>query len=158
MVWRNLSNKEKAYTTLIIFLAISIAFWFYGDDFSNWASNNNPWLVMVVSIILNPAYAFLIYALYREYEFRGVLAGLLISIALDIVSLPHSISKIGILPSAGPLHAYTDTLFYKILGTNFPGAVGTFMLHVILPSLIVYLALRIIRRTSSFNHILKEAI
>lgn len=159
---KNLDNKQKAYGTLIVLVVISLIFWFFSDIFSTWAATSNAFLVMIVSILLNPAYILLIYWLYTQYSFRGIFSGILISIGIDIISLTHSISKAGTLPlssEAYPLYGYADTTLYKIIshliGSN-PAA--AFILYVIIPGLLFYIALRIIRRTASFNRILKQAM
>jgi hypothetical protein len=159
---KHLDNKKKAYGTLIVFAILALAFWYFSDTFSLWASQTNTWVVMLVSIILNPAYFVLIYWLFKEYGVRGIFSGILISLGIDIISLTHSISKIGILPTGTeslPLYGYSDTLFYKAI-SQFLGAhpFVVFILYVVIPVLLVYLALRVIRRTSSFNRIVKEAM
>ena len=152
------NNKQRAYATLFIIGVVAFAFWWFSDIFSAWAVNANPFLVILVTILIHPEYLFLIYVLYRQYEFRGLFAGILISISLDIISLGHSITRAGGLPSDPVLYTYTDTTFYSLINTWFPGVAGPFIVYVLLSVLLVYLALRIIRRSASFNKIFKEAI
>jgi hypothetical protein len=160
-MFENISNKSRAYLTLVVFAAIAFAFWKYSDAFAAWTMTSNIWLVMVVSIVINPAYIFLIITLYHQYNWRGLLSGLIISIAIDIISLTHSILKAGVLPvdsTASPLYGYADTTFYKLMYDYIHGPTAVFILYVVIPTLLIYLALRIIRKTSSFNKIVKESI
>lgn len=160
-MFKNLDNKEKAYATLIVFLVICVLFWYISDNFALWSSTSNLWLVLLVNILVNPAYAILIYWLYTQYDWRGIISGLLISIAIDIISIPHSISKLGLLPQSNdslPLYGYSDTTFYKLIYHHISGQTGAFILYVVIPIILFYFALRVIRRTSSFNRILKQAI
>jgi hypothetical protein len=154
----NLDNKTRAYGTLILFGILAAVFWYFSDQFADWTSNSNPLLAMIVSIVLNPSYILLIYWLYKEYSFRGIIAGILISISIDIISLAHSIRMTGILPTDSISYSYADTQIYKIMYPMVHSSFGVFFLYVIIPTLFVYLSLRVIRKTSSFNRITKEAI
>jgi len=154
----NLDNKMRAYATLIVIAILSLIFWWYSDIFSAWCVTANPFLVILVTILIHPEYLFLIYFLYKQYSFRGFFSGILISIALDIISLGHSISRAGGLPVDASLFSYTDTSFYTMLKDLFPGVAGPFVVYVVIPVLLVYISLRIIRKTSSFNKIFREAI
>lgn len=158
MVLKNLDNRKRAYLTLGIFVALALIFWYFGDSFSAWISGINPWIALVLNILINPAYLVLIYVLYTEYDGRGIFAGILISLAVDIISLTHSVSKLGGAIPTGPLSGYSDTTFYKILYPLTHSQFAVFFLYVILPSLLVYLAFRIIRRSASFNKIFRESI
>lgn len=158
MIFKNLDNKTKAYGTLIVIVALAGLFWYYSDAFTAWTTTANPWLVLIVSIIINPAYIFLIYTLYKEYNVRGMLAGIFISVAIDVMSLPHSINKAGALPTDAALNGYSDTTFYKVLYNYIHGEIGSIIVYIVLIGIISYLALRIIRRTASFNKIVKQTI
>ena len=154
-------SKIKLYIIFGLFLLISLLYWYFSDSYSLWTSMTNPWLVMVVSIILNPAYAFLIYLLWTQYEFRGIIAGLLISLGVDIVTLSHSIPFNAVLPTdlqATPLYSYSDTLIFKIISPYIQGTLASFILYVIIPLLLFFIALLVIGRVSSFDRIFKEAI
>jgi ABC-type uncharacterized transport system permease subunit len=157
-MFKNLDSKQKAYGTLGLFLILAFVFWQISDQFALWTSTANPWIALIVSIIINPAYAFLIYFLWKEYDFRGLIAGIIISIGVDIISLSHSIVKIGAMPTDPAFFAYADTTFFKIINPYFQGQTATFILYVIIPALLFYLALRIIRRNASFNKIFRESI
>jgi hypothetical protein len=151
-------NKSKAYGTLIAFAIIAGLFWYYSDAFSNWAMQSNPLLAMVASLLLNPSYLFLIFFLFKQYSYRGIAAGLLISFALDIVSLGHSVLKTGELPMDAVSYTYSDTTIYKLIYPAMHNQFAVFFLYVIVPVLLVYLSLRVIRRTSSFNKLTKSVI
>jgi len=158
---KNLDNTQKAYTSLIFFAILSIVYWIFSDSFSNWSMTINPLVALLVGIILNPAYIVLLTFLFNQYSFRGLVAGFLIAISFDIISLGHSILKSGLLPTDGstiPLYTYSDTTIYKLFPAFLQNQVGVFILYVIIPVLLIYLAFRIIRRSASFNRILKEAI
>lgn len=157
-MFKNLDNREKAYGTLILFAVVAYIFYMVSDGFSLWAKTANPWIATMASIILNPAYIVLIIWLWNEYELRGLLAGLLISISVDIMSLGHSIGLNGMLPSDAAFYTYSDTTFFKIITPFFHGKTAVLILYVALPILLVYLALRIIRKNASFNKIFKEAL
>jgi len=158
----NLTNKQKAYGTLLVVIIISVISWYFSDSYSIWTSTASPWLAMLANIILNPAYIILILWLWSEYGWRGVISGFLISIAIDIVSLTHSVLKSGMLPTgitAVPLFGYSDTLIYKeIIKILSAGPVAVFITYVVIPVLLVYISLRIIRRNASFNRLFKELI
>jgi hypothetical protein len=160
--FEDIHNKTKAYLTVLIFLIFSTVFWLISDPFSLWVSKINPWLALIVTILINPAYILLIYWLYSQYKIRGLISGILISLALDIVSLMHSINFSGILPTNSesiPLYGYADTIIYKGLIQFLPvGKITVFLLYIVIPTLIIYLSLRIIRRSTSFNRIVKEAM
>lgn len=157
-LFKNLDNKKKAYFTLIILGLISLAFWYYSDAFALWSSMANPWVAMIANILLNPAYLFLIIWLWDAYQIRGFLSGILISLGVDIISLAHSVHTQGIMPVDTALYSYADTTFYKLIYLYIQGPTAVFIIYVILPVALFYLALRIIRRTASFNKIVKEAI
>jgi len=161
MVFSRLDQKEKAYGTLVIFVAIAFVFYQISDSFSMWLSTMNPWIAMLITIILNPAYVILIYWLYQQYDLRGILAGFLISLAIDIISLTHSITSSGILPTDGtalPLYGYADTTIFKLIAPYINSQFTLIILYIVIPSILMYLALRIIRRNVSFNRIFKESI
>ena len=161
VLFKNLDNKKKVYLILLAFIALSLAFWYYSDIYSSWAQSANPYLVVVINLFINPAYIFLIFVLWEEYDLRGLFAGILISMAIDIISLSHSILHNGILPAgaqASVLYSYADTLIYKIIYPVVNGPVGVFVLYVVIPVTLVYIAFRLIRRTSSFVKIFREAI
>lgn len=158
MVFDKISNRERAYGTLVVIGILAFIFWKMSDSFSNWAATTNPWVAMIASILLNPVYLFLIYVLWKEYKGRGLIAGLLVSLSLDIISMGHSIDIGGLLPANSSLYTYADTTLYKIIYPLINGQTGTFVLYVLLPLALVYIALRVVRRNSSFNKIFKEAI
>ncbi len=160
--FENIHNKTEAYLTLLVFLILSTVFWLISDSFSILVSKMNPLLALVVTILINPAYLLLIYWLYTQYKIRGLISGILISLALDIVSLLHSINFSGTLPlsvESLPLYGYADTIIYKgLIQFLPPGKFTVFLLYIVVPTLIIYLSLLIIRRAKSFNRIMKEAI
>jgi len=155
-------NKTKAYLTLTVFIVLAIIFWVASDAYALWTSQINPALSLIIGIILNPAYLFLIYWLFSEYKWRGLIAGILISIAIDVISMTHSIAQSGILPTsleALPLYGYSDTLIYKGMISFIPtGYFAVFLLYVVIPGLLMFLSLRIIKSAASFNRIVKEAM
>lgn len=154
----NIDSKQKAYGTLVLVAIVSLIFWWFSDSFSIWLMNANPFLAMASSLLLNPSYLVLIYILYKQYSYRGIAAGILIALAIDISSLSHSISRFGIPPTDAALYSYSDTTIYKILPHFMHNQFGVFVLYVVIPTLLVYIALRLLRRTASFNKVVKQAI
>lgn len=154
----NLDSKGQAYMILLVVVAVSIAFWYYSDSYSDWSMHANPWLAMVANLVLNPAYIFLIAYLFSKYSWRGLISGLFISIAVDIASLSHSIRMDAMMPNDAAAYSYADTLLFKIFPSQFHNWFGVFLLYVLVPVLLVYLSFRIIRRTASFNKIFKESL
>ena len=154
------NNKEKAYGTLAAFFIIAFLFWKYSDAFTTWSSSANPLLVTIAYIVLNPAYLVLIWWLYKSYGVKGAVSGVIISISLDIISLSHSILSNGLLPSGiSPLFAYSDTTAYKFLTTFISQSpMAVFILYVIVPTALIWLALFLIKRKSSFNKIVRESL
>jgi len=163
MVFDNLetNNTNRTLTIFIVVGLLSLFYWYISDTFALWTSTTNPLLALIVGILLNPAYIYLIYDLYKSYKLRGIIAGLLISISFDIISLTHSLLKVGLLPTQTeslPLYGYSDLAIYKFMYPIIHGPIGVFLLYVVIPVGLIYLAFATIKRTTSFNRIFRKAL
>lgn len=140
-----MNNRFKAYLVIAVFFAISLTFWFYSDAFALWSKEVNPFVGMVVSLSLHPEYAFVFLAMWLVAKKEGIgvissfFASILFIAAIDIISLAHTVYLNGILPAEPALYPYVDTFIYRVL------PMPTIVLYVIIPTLLVTLALFILR-------------
>ena len=92
MVLQALRNPRQA---ILGFLILAIILFFYSDPLTEFISRQSPFLILILSTFISPIYLFFIYVLYKDYGWRGLIAGFLISTASDLISLPHFLLKSG---------------------------------------------------------------
>jgi hypothetical protein len=166
-------KKDKVILLLILvsYFIVSMIFWYFSDSISLWAMSANSLFVTLVNLILNPFYVGSI-ILIMELFFRGlklnrtglnyfrvIVASILLSLSLDILSLPHSLSINYILPTSPNVSLYFDTVLSKML---FPilgslGKFGSFIIYVVISFILVLLSL-LIASSKHFISLFKSEI
>lgn len=140
-------------TIIIGFFIFALIFFLYSDSLVNSINSLNPILGLLVITLLNPVYLIFIWSLNKEYGVRGLLAGFLISIAADAISLPHFLTLSG-QHSTVSTNLVTELTFWNVFPEwlrtttiNLPGAglvnLGTFLIYVALTTVMIIVALMI---------------
>ncbi|MFA6074115.1 MAG: hypothetical protein WC758_08410 [Candidatus Woesearchaeota archaeon] len=71
-------------------------------------------MILFASILLNPVYIGFIFLLYKQYNFKGVIGGILITTGFSIISLPHILLKNGEF-SNNSFNLFPESIFYKMI-------------------------------------------
>ena len=146
---------------VIGFIIFAIIFFIFSDRIVEYISNFNPIVILFLATLLNPIYIIFIWALFKQYGIRGMIAGFLISTASDLISLPHIYTKTGALSTVS-YQLISDSTFWSLIpsflkfnidGFNF----GIFLVYVVIASLLVILALMITHKKKFKEIFLKSA-
>ena len=149
--------KIKSVRQIIIgFIIFAVVFYLYSDKIAEAISSLNPFLILLAMIILNPVYLIFIIALFEIYGFRGVLAGLLISVSADLISLPHILTKSGGISEVS-WKLMPETTFWNVLPEFLKNSTGVFLVYIIISVLLVILALMIAHK-KNFKSIFIKSI
>lgn len=104
----------KTREIVIGFIILAFIFFNYSDQIVSYVSSLNPILILFLTVFLNPIYILFIYKMYQDYGIKGATGGLLISLGVDILSLPHIFTKQGVL-SEDSYKLVTDTNFWNLI-------------------------------------------
>lgn len=141
------------YIILGAYLLISIAFWLLSDPIADWGMTANPILVTIVNFITNPFYVgsviLVMEILFRAYKLRRealnylrvIVASVIFSLSLDIVSILHSFRLNCTLPAESQVSIYFDTVIGKPLCHAISGTFGSFLLYVLIAFFMAVLSL-----------------
>jgi hypothetical protein len=146
---------------IIGFILFAIVFFLYSDKIVTYVSTLNPIIVLIISVLLNPVYVFLIFSLFQIYGWRGVISGFLISTASDLISLPHIFTANGQLSNAS-YNLVTDSTFMHLLPDSIKSftlslpIIGQVSLGVVIIYLIISTALIILSLMVAHNKKFKE--
>jgi uncharacterized membrane protein len=140
------SDKNKLIIILIASFVLFNILWFIGDAYTQWTYTANPWLVLLVYLFANPSNWVMTYLLFEKYHVIGIISGVLIAITSDIVSLPHVISKIGVIPVDPTLASFNDYSFYVGLSHKLfsNGWFGSWFTYAIIAEILFAIAILII--------------
>jgi hypothetical protein len=160
-------NLKNTRNILFIFVFFTVVFFIYSDRIVTYLSSLSPLLVLFFSIFISPIYVLFIISLYNQYSFKGALAGYIISLGVDCISIPHIFTKSGELSTAS-LNLYTDSVFWglmpqflKDITINIPydGQVNlaVFLIYIVFPISLIIIAL-MIATGKKFPKIFKDSI
>lgn len=157
---------KKTKEIVIGFIIIAFIFFNYSDQIVSYVSSLNPLLILLLTVVINPIYILFIYKMYQDYNIKGVIGGLLISLAVDILSLPHIFTKQGVI-SPDSYKLVSDTNFWNIIPSflkfniNLPflGNInfGVLLLYIGITTSLVILALMITHK-KKFKEIFMKSI
>lgn len=168
-----MKNKKinwYVYGIILGFFLIANIFWYFSDAVSNWAMTANPILVTIVNFCVSPFYIGSL-ILFIELFFRGyklkrnainyariIIASIILSLALDIWTIPHSILIDYTLPNSPQVSIYFDTIFGKFLAPTLQsmGKLGTYIFYVILSTVMVIISMIIASPAKFFGLVKKE--
>lgn len=146
-------SLDKTRRIVFGFLIASIIFFLYSDQLIAYISTLNPIVMLIISYLLSPMFILLLYFLYREYGFLGIISGFIYSIASSIITLPHLIMYSG-QPSTASLKLFTDNIVFDMLPDSIKTTViklpiinevnlGVFVMYVLIPFAMIIIALMI---------------
>ncbi len=157
---------NKTREIVIGFIILAFIFFVYSDQIVSYVSSLNPILILFLTVFLNPIYILFIYKMFQDYGIKGASAGMLISIAVDILSLPHIYTKPGTV-SQDSHKLITDTNFWNLIpdflkfNITFPfiGNINfaVFLLYIGITTGLIILALMIVHR-KRFKEIFMKSI
>lgn len=147
-----------ALSIIVVYLVLCVANWYYSDSISVWAQTANPILVTIVNFVTAPFYLatliLLMIVLFKGYKLRRnvwnyfitAVASILISLSLDIFTIPHTVNKAYILSTAPETALFFDSVVAKAFSSWLQplGQTGTFILYVVIPVFMFLTALFIV--------------
>ena len=154
--------KVKNTRQIIIgFIIFAIIFLVYSERVTNWISSLPPILILILSPFLNLIYIAFIWSLFKEYGFKGAIAGFLISIATTIISMPHFIDQQGnivngytnLIADVNVWALIPDFLKFMVGGINF----GSLLMYLGISTALVVLALMITNKKKFKEIFMKSA-
>lgn len=146
---------------IIGFIVFSIIFFLYSEKVVDTISSLSPFWILLIVPLLNPIYLIFIFSLFKEYGFKGVLAGFIIAISTTLISIPHIITKGGE-TSEAYFNMVTDISIWKMIpdfikfdigGVNF----GSIFMYIGISTLLIVLALMIVHKKKFKEIFLKSA-
>ena len=138
-----MNNKLKVWLICLGGLLINIFFWLIADSYAEWSVKAPIILVFLSYYALNILNWGVITGFYFWKKWRGVLAGFLVTIWWEIVSLPHAVSFSGKLPVDSQLYSTLDVLTMRML-PFLNGRIGIVFLYVIFPILFLFLSSKLL--------------
>ena len=155
------------YTALnILGLAYYITNNSYDAFVSNPATDTSPiYLLLNLAIyyfLTQPIYILVLILMYDKFKGPGILAAILLTVGLDIQSVPHSVNSVWpgqttLIPNSTNLAPYADWQLANAMSSH--GEIGflpLLFLYVILPAILELLAL-IIARPKVFDELVIRA-
>lgn len=139
----DLNLEERGIYIIIGFIAMSIIYWVFSDAISAWSTSANGLAIIFAYFLSNPVYLFLIISMSAWKQLKGFLSSLIIVLAFDIASLPHYIKLAGALPSDASSFFSVEMAIFKT-SHIFASYIGTFIIYVLIPILLMILALEIV--------------
>ena len=135
------------------FITFAVVFFLYSEGVVNAVSKLSPIMILILAPFLNPIYLIFIFALYKDYGFKGSIAGFLLAVSTTLISMPHLVTKTGdvvkdtyinLIPDMNFWNLIPDFLKFNIMGVNFASA----LMYLGLSTLLVVLALMITNKKS----------
>lgn len=153
-------TKKPTFQLDIILLTIigyAILIWIFGDKLSAWSIHANPFLAVLIYLIINPLNWYVVFTLTRDYKLIGFISSVLIVTIIDIISFPHSLNMNGTI-NEDALSSYSDLgLWNGFFNKIHPGMLATALLYVLLVIIVIFLLLIIIKKPKKFVDIFKRA-
>ena len=144
-------DHKKSLLIAFLIIVVGIVYYATNNAFSQWAYSGqaNPLLVILIYLFpADPIYLIVIWMFWRSKGNRGLVAAVLLTVALDILSLPHSIpslfyGQVTSIPSDPNLAAYEDFQIMKWIASMSGGTV-TFLddiaVYIIIPAVLILIA------------------
>ncbi len=134
-----ISYQQQALAILFITLLFSLAFWFYSDAINSWFQTADATIAIIAYLFTQPAYLGIVGAMAYVKKLRGLLASLVLVLALDIMTPPHFVSMAGELPQSALSFVQPEVQLIRIAPW-----LGSFGLYVALPMVLFGIALWIL--------------
>lgn len=134
---------KSAKWMICLFAILAIIYYLYSDSIVSYISTLHPLLIILATTILSPIDILFICFLWKNYGFRGAIAGFGVSLASSIISLPHIYLMNGQY-NANSYSLTTESTFFNLLPQYLrDGVVNLPFGQVNLGVLLVYLGISI---------------
>jgi len=154
-----LDLESKGYAIVAGFISLAVVYWLISDKLAVWSTAAPAVLIMLAYFVLNPVYILLIVSLTKWKQWKGLVAALFITLASDIISIPHYLSfRLITLPQDASSYFSAEFALFKAMSIIHTwGAGATFIIYVLIPSLFVLIACEIVG-IKVVSRIIKEKI
>ena len=151
--------KKTIGLILVLTFIYSLLMWYFSDSIGPWGTTANPILIVIVNAVTNPIYlGFLLFLIIHSFTvfklnknslnyLKVTIAAIIFALAIDILSPIHSFDINYTLPqSTNVISIYSDTLLGSLLAPILQPMkqLGTFILYVVIPFLLVIISLLIV--------------
>lgn len=141
---------------MIAFIIFVVLFYFFSDKIVAMLDGDHPLVILAITLLLSPVYLIFIWILYSNYGFRGALAGTLISLASDIISLPHVLNLVGE-KYMETWNFIPDLIVWNLLPGFLHNSFGIFLVYVGIPILFIVSSFMILHK-KTFKQIFMKSI
>jgi hypothetical protein len=138
--------------SLVLFSLITISgigYYVLNNLYDSWAYDpGTNWFaaILVYYFLSQPLYLLVLYFFWRDFGWKGLIAGVIVMVSLDISSVPHSIPSLWpgqttTIPSDPNLSPYADYQIARILAVH--GVIGfpaLIFLYIVLPTVLDLIA------------------
>ncbi|MCL4519781.1 MAG: hypothetical protein M1587_11360 [Thaumarchaeota archaeon] len=145
--------EDERHSAIIIFILITISgigYYVANNFYDSWAaSTGTNWFLalLVYYFASQPLYLIFLYLMYDKFDFKGLIAAILLMISFDIMSLPHSVQSLSLgqttlVPNDPNLAPYADWQLLHAMSAH--GIVGFWQLmlvYIAIPTVLDFLAL-----------------
>lgn len=148
-------DRVQAYGLFITITFLGIIFYLVNNAYSGWAFDpSTNWFLAIVAyyLVTQPIYVAFLWLMVDKYGPKGLVGGILLTIAFDIMSLPHSVPSV--LSQAVPvpltsdlnLSPYPDWQLARALSVD--GMITFFagvFLYIVIPTVLDVVTLLIVK-------------
>ena len=146
-------DKKKDIFIFALITLSGVIYYAVNNAYDLWAINpTTNWAIALILYytLSQPVYILFLYLIYERYQVRGLVAGIMLMVSFDIMSLPHSIASVmpgqnTLVPNDPNLSPYADWQLAHALSVN--GVIGFWpliLIYIILPTALDFLALLIV--------------
>ena len=132
------SVEDQAALIVGIFVLTTILAYVYAPDIVKWSQTAGFFESTAIYILTNPVYLVLVLYLSHKFHIKGLLASLLVVLALDIQSLPHVVTD-GINTDPATF-LFIDSIIFRYFHVNL------FVLYVVIPIGLMILASEVVSK------------
>ena len=159
-------DRKKTLIVGLVIILVGVIYYVSNNTFSNWAFSRgvNPLLVILVYLFpAEPIYLLVIFLFWKAYGPKGLFAAIFLTIALDILSLPHSIMSVWpgqttSIPNDPNLAPYEDFQIARWLALTLSHGVVTFweemVLYVVIPATLIIATVFLVDTEEEFEDLL----
>lgn len=157
-----MDKRVLAYGLLAAFAVFAYYFAFNAEEIGEWCMNEGNFLAAwLVYILTQPTYLLIIGGVVffnkQVSKVKSFISGLLVAEALDIVSLPHCVSRLG-MPTDAMSFACSDTLIIRELTKAIGFGSAWFVYYVALPVIFLFLAIEFLGYTHFLARVKQQGI
>ena len=131
----------------MFFFLVAVFIAFYYDKISDFMVHTNFLIALFTYYLLNPIYPLLIVGIVyqnKDIVWKALFASFLIVYATDVVGLPHCVGQTA-MPTESINYACSDTiLMQQFLNMHLSYYIAWLLNYIIMPTLAIYLALRLL--------------